>query len=395
MSIQKANRKLDKLIALMCSHSSASMRFFGVQCASMVRSVTDTLPGGGPNKTMATNGAQLFVNADFLLGNSDSDNLFVLAHEAFHKAARHSIRLRDCAPGNQHLVHMAADYAVNLAMEQDASVPYPMPKCGLLDHKYVDDDGRALNVERILRDIMDNATEVPVPMPGDGDGDDGTGELLPAPADLDDQQIAMDNIKAEAIAGSGDLPGHLKELVKESSQTAKSDWMAQVRAELCKALDKSDYSLRKPNQRYLHTGVIMPSLRNPAVRKLAVAIDTSGSMSESELNIAAAQLKSIVDEFSPLETIFLQHDAKVTYSERLVTGQKPTPVQWIGRGGTKFKPILDWLESEQPDGLLWITDMGLFDTIKEPDYPVIWLSTHSSGNRYHDKIGFGRYIPVH
>ena len=460
-----ASKKLDKLIALLCTSGSASLQFFGINCASMKRHISDD------HKTMATNGRELWVNPDFLLSRSDSDNLFTLIHEAFHKVARHTLRLRDCAPGNQHLVHMAADYAINLALKLDDSIPYEMPADGLIDDRFVDDNGKALNAERILRILMDEATPIAISMSGGGQGDsdddsdgqsgsgggesgddqqdnsgddsgdgddqqesgaggqqdkpqdsgsndadddqnepkqdstmnpnsatpDSTGDLLPAPDDLDEQQIAMDNVKAETIAGVGAMPAYLKELVRESCETAKSDWMQEVRQELCRVFDKSDYSMRRPNQRYAQTGLIMPSLRNPAIRKLAVAIDTSGSMSADELTIAATQLKSIIDEFNPLETLFLQHDARVTYEESIPVGIKPKRIEWVGRGGTKFRPILDRLESEDIDGLIWITDMGLFDSISEPAYPVIWLNTSPYGQHYHGnnaKINFGRFIDL-
>ena len=164
MSIQLASKRLDKLIALLCSHQSPTVRFFGVNAACMTRIVTYDFP------TMATDGKTMYVNPDFLLSRSDSANCFTLIHEAFHKVAKHTLRLRDCAPGQREIVHHAADYAINLALELDSSQPYAMPDDGLINHTYTDDDGAALNAERIIPLLMQRQQEQEQEQ-GDGDGD--------------------------------------------------------------------------------------------------------------------------------------------------------------------------------------------------------------------------------
>ena len=457
MSIQLASKRLDKLIALLCTHQSATVRFFGVNAACMTRIVSYDFP------TMATDGKTLYVNPDFLLKRSDSANCFTLIHEAFHKVAKHNIRLRDCAPGQKDLVHHAADYAINLALELDSNQPFAMPDDGLINRDFVDGSGMALNAERIIPLIMQQQAEQQQDESGDSDGngdsnsqqsgsnaadsdDDGqqdstaaadsgtsstddseqdtgsdtgnsgqdsglgtgsddydqqdttpdsTGDLLPAPDDFDEAESMLDTAKAEVIAGAGNLPGYLKEIIKDSLTTASRDWMSEVHQELAKTFDRSDYSLRKPNMRYRQFGIIAPSLRAPAVNKIAIVRDTSGSMSNEELTLASAQIKNIVDTWSPLETIIIDHDSRITQVETLTVGMQPMNVDALGRGGTNFQPVMDYLEPLGVDAVLWITDCMPLDKPTEPTFPVIYLAVEKSNRWYYDRyLNHGRYIDL-
>ena len=444
-------KRLSKLIALMCNSGSGSVRYFGIQAACMKRFVGHEYRGF-PIETMATDGAALLVNPDFLDTLSDSDAIFILAHEAFHKAARHPERLRDCAPDQQELVHMAADYAINLQLVKDADFPYPMPsESGLLDHKYVDRDGKPLNAERILFEMLKNATQIQVSMPQSGgdqqspqqssgqqsggkdesqtDGkpqqsggqDDSQGQdkgqqsggsqqqskpapgnnqqtapcgqLLPAPDDYSSQQAMIDNARAEALT-AGNAPGYIQDITTESI-VVRQDWRDRLKSLLAREFDKSDYSMRKPNNRYLHTGLILPSLKAPAVNRIAIVSDVSGSMDADQRAIAIEQATGLVADWQPKETVILHHNTQVMHRETLSCGQLPER-KLQGSGGTSFGPVFEELNQNPPDAVLWFTDCAPGDRVSEPDYPVFWLCTDArSGKTWFDRcIGFGEFIPV-
>jgi predicted metal-dependent peptidase len=463
------NRRLDKMIALLSSSSVPSVRYFGIQAASMIRSITTDY------KTMATDAKHLWVNPDWLNNHTDGQCLFVLVHEAFHKSAKHSIRLRDLPQNLWELWHIACDYAVNLALTLDESIPYKCPEEGLLRTDFVDGEGKPLNAERILRILMDeqqqqqqqvqerttNDESFDSPEEGDdsepekqdseqetdskendngtsdssdsdsepdfdsgdsatGDSETGggdssqstdedgselgtddtdseiaTGELLPAPEDYDESEADADTSKAEALARSaGDLPSYIKESIK-GSMSGVDDPLQQLQAELSKIFDKSDYSLRKPNHRYAQFGAIAPSLRSPGIRKIGIARDTSGSMSNDELVIASRRIKSLVDQWMPLETIIVDHDSRLLQEERLCPGQQPQNIDAVGRGGTYFTPVIDLMQGEQVDALIWLTDCMPMDRPEEPDYPVVFMGLDPWHQNYWKRyLGWGRYIEI-
>ncbi len=398
--------------------------------------------------TMATDSKTLWVNPEFLAGNTDAGNLFVLLHEGFHKAAMHCLRLRDCPNHLRGLMHQAADYANNLQLTRDKTIRYPMLDGGLIDERFVDAENKPLNAERIFRILLDEQNQreqenqesddddCDETESGDDNSDSGSGnsqdsndqqsdsndsesdsqsededasqsgaandtrpnvatetdELLPAPDDMEDSEEMMDTAKAQALVG-GNLPGYLKEMISETINACdKENWRDQFRHVLAKAFDKSDYSMRKPNMRYASFG-LFPTLRSPAIRKIAIATDTSGSMDIETLNRCASQIKLILDDWMPLETVSLQFDGMVQCEETLVTGQPPSNVEFVGRGGTQFKPVFDRFESDPPDALIMLTDMMNFDHVSEPDYPVIWcnMSPYVTENNQ----SFGHYVELH
>jgi predicted metal-dependent peptidase len=448
-------KRIHKLLAILVSSTVPTVRYFGIACASM------KLVFGERFGTLATDGVTLYVNPDYAGRKSDPELLFILGHEAFHREARHSLRLRDVLPQHRELMHQAADYAVNLALLLDPSWPYAMPEGGLLRRDFVDNDGRALNAETIFQlllneqqqqqqqqqqqeqqcssqDIDDSeaddtddadtgdsetgdsdADETEADSEGDADDNsesesgsssqeidgsdpnadddviEATGELLPAPDDYDETAADIETAKAEVIAETaGSLPDYLKEQIK-SNMEGDRDWMTEFRYLFARAVDKSDYSLRRPNQRYASTGLIMPILRNECMNNIAIITDTSGSMSTEELSLAQAQTKSIVDEWNPVKTTLIQHDSVIQDIAELTTGERPDDIEYVGRGGTRFDPVCDWLNDNTPDVAIWITDCMPCDRTAEPDCPVIFLSTVRYGRRHWEgSIGYGEYIDL-
>jgi predicted metal-dependent peptidase len=64
------------------------------------------------------------------------------------------------------------------------------------------------------------------------------------------------------------------------------------------------------------------------------------------------------------------------------------------RGGTRIKPVFDWINNEideQIDWMICFTDCQINDYPKPseaPDFPVLWASTGK------DNTPFGTYLPM-
>jgi predicted metal-dependent peptidase len=143
------------------------VKAIGYRLAAMPRVATMTL-----TKTMAVDGVTLFYNPEWTARQSKIKILFVLLHEGCHVWMLHPKRLRDIYPHLRDLVHQAADFVVNLTLEQ-ANCPYPVPEDALINRSFVDHQGRCLNVERVVEILMQQPQQ---PEPGEnGEGDDDTG----------------------------------------------------------------------------------------------------------------------------------------------------------------------------------------------------------------------------
>lgn len=147
----------------------------------------------------------------------------------------------------------------------------------------------------------------------------------------------------------------------------------------------ADYS--RPSRRWLamerdygtHAGVSLPF--SPATRKkrgarLAVALDTSGSIDGSLLGRFLAEIAALC-EFNQRNLILLVGDATVHEIVEIDwrdAAAELAKMEYTGGGGTNFRPVIEAAAEYEPDALVYLTDL-FGDAGDAPDFPVIW-ATH-------------------
>lgn len=141
-----------------------------------------------------------------------------------------------------------------------------------------------------------------------------------------------------------------------------------------------DYS--RPSRRWLATernyqasaGVSLPF--SPAVRKkrgtrLAVALDTSGSIDEGLLGRFLAEIAALC-QINQRDLVLLIGDAKLHSAVEIDwrdAASELARLKYTG-GGTDFRPLIDAAAKYNPDALIYLTDL-FGETGGEPDFPVI------------------------
>ncbi|MEM4530669.1 MAG: VWA-like domain-containing protein [Thermofilaceae archaeon] len=150
----------------------------------------------------------------------------------------------------------------------------------------------------------------------------------------------------------------------------------------------------RPAIHYLAQDVYLPTHKNKKL-KIAVALDTSGSISDREAKEMLGILKTTLFGLKDLisEVRYLECDAEV---HKDVICKSLSDLPWdhfsiVGRGGTDFRPVFDKLESERyrPDVLIYFTDgMGTYPD-KPPRYPVVWVIPREGR-----KPDFGMWVVV-
>ena len=75
----------------------------------------------------------------------------------------------------------------------------------------------------------------------------------------------------------------------------------------------------------------------------------------------------------------IECDAAVTAIYELREHQ-PLPCKFVGRGGTDFRPVFDYVEKNKVkfDMMIWLTDSQGQWPERKPQYPVIWAVTTES-----------------
>ena len=387
--------------------------FFGTLCLRL-KLVAGELP------TMATDGRRIVYDPAFVDELTPAELEAVLAHEVLHCALGHHCRrgVRDPRLWNE-----AADLAINPILIGNG---FTLPAGALLDDAFDN-----LSAEEIYARLMQRSREESSPAPnqaqqptmasstGIGQGSqeqqspepgnsahtpstptrDAVGHEVrhqsPGPGGFGEVWDATDehgspvsqaensrqqhewNIAADQALRSakscGCEPANLARPLNDSRQS-KQDWRTLLR-DFVVATAPSDYRWTPPNRRYVAAGLYLPSVERTSVGTIVVAVDTSGSIGQDELDQFAGEITAISDEAKP-EAIHIVYCDAVVQSIQQFGPSEPIELEPKGGGGTDFRPVFEWVEANQiaPACLIYLTDLCCRSYPQAPEYPVLWVT---------------------
>jgi predicted metal-dependent peptidase len=323
--------------------------------------------------TAATDGINLFISPDFFRGLSFEERIFLLAHETWHVCFQHMTRLSGRQPKRW---NHAADYVINL-MLQDSG--FKLINGALVDNKY-----RGMTAEQVyaLLPEMDETTP------------DAHSDILPPQAGTTQEEVqqAIDGILARAsiqtTAQHGEVPGDVERYL-DKLRKPKVDWRKVLRNQMS-AISREDYSMRRPNKRFLQSGVYIPGLYSESMGEIACAVDTSGSVSEDEFLAFISEISHIKTIQKPSKLTIIDFDTSIKNVYEFEKDQAIKDLNFRGCGGTNMFPVFDYYSGRKsPKVLLVFSDMYCDMSMPKPPYPVIWICvnrgdwTHEWGKVVH------------
>jgi predicted metal-dependent peptidase len=188
----------------------------------------------------------------------------------------------------------------------------------------------------------------------------------------------------------GSIPGPLEEFLASLSRP-KVNWRDHIRV-LATSVFPDRYTYYKVSRRSHAMGLSLPG-RTRATKGAIGVFDTSGSMSDQEVNACLSEFVGLMDQCGcpSLEVIF--HDSVVYYqgeaSKADLTKMK------IQRGGTDHRPVFELLNSrnrkEKPAMVVCFTDLETSFPDQRPQYPVLWCCPEA--NKEHT-VPWGKKVPV-
>lgn len=323
--------------------------------------------------TACTNGVELKVDPNYFTSLTEDERVGLLAHEVMHPALNHHTRRNGRHPK---LWNYACDYVINPIL---VDFGVTLPKGGLLDRRF---DG--MSADAIYDILLKENPDVDKQwVPGSG-FDGGMGDVSDFPmlgndaeTQLEEQQQIEKLISATNMAKMrGKTSASLERVVGDLLEP-KVEWDVVLRRIMSeKAYD--DYSWVKPNRRFMGTGFYLPSLESERYGEVAVAVDTSGSIRQHELDQYASDLCSI-HELVKNTVHVIYCDSSVAGTDTFEAGDD-IKLTLQGGGGTDFRPPFAWLEKESimPKIMIYFTD-GECSRFPEthPDYDTIWVVTTS------------------
>ncbi len=290
----------------------------------------------------------------------------VLLHEVGHVVRDHAGRARTAVVTDEvaaRLWNIAGDAEINDDL-LEAKVKLPAnpvtpDSLGLSPHKAAE----------FYYSRLTSAAERPEFDPGCGSGSHGlagddqasAGSLLPAGLS-DVEALLLRRRIAEAIARiEANQPGALGGgwiRWAHAILRPQLDWRrllaAKIRSSTAAVAGSADYSYAKPPRRHV-PGVVLPSLVRP-IPRVAIVIDTSGSVAKDQLSIAWSEVHGC------LRALGIRRDMLTVYAAdaeiHRVTGRFTRQVRLPGGGGTDMAAAIEHAARARPrpDLVVVITD---------------------------------------
>jgi predicted metal-dependent peptidase len=224
--------------------------------------------------------------------------------------------------------------------------------------------------------------------PGQEQGKGGFDEhLQPGTATGQTAKEAVDNRnedkwKAALQAGltiarqQGKVPAALERLINEILQP-KVSWRDHIEAFFARRIGNGRYDWRTPDRRLIVRDIIAPGKAGYGAEAVAIAFDTSRSISVEDISMGFGELAGIIDDVRPRRLFVIWSDAHVDRVDELDCGSDLLDLRkhpGKGGGGTDFRPVFDEIEDMgvEPGALVYFTDSyGTFPE-EAPSYPVLW-----------------------
>jgi len=341
-----------------------------------------TLEEGFP--TACTDGRNETYGVEFLNGLEDNKHVgFVIIHENLHKAGRHPTTYRPLYLLDAKLANLACDYEINgKILKADPNGEFvTMPRdaegnmIGLYDPKY---DG--WTVPKIFKDLQQQQEEGNEPSGGNFDEHDwdSAKDLSKEEAQQLEQDIKQALRQGQMAAkkagvGGANSPLGLNELLQ--SKVRWEDEMAEFFRSSCAAKEVSTW--RRPNRRFLHMGIVMPTLEGKSIREAVFALDASGSMFfENAMGRVVGEVKKIALTLNIDKVHVLYWDGVVGAHEEYdaqAFRNFEHETKPIGGGGTDPACVPEYLKEKgiEPEFVLMLTD-GEVNNWGVWNVPVLW-----------------------
>ncbi len=351
-------------------------------------------------KTSATDAKSFYYNPEFIDSLNKHQIKFVLIHEALHCALTHFARR-----GNRtkHKWDLACDFAINPLLVKEGfhppiDVPIFQQYAGMIAEEIypmIDDNLNQEPMDQHLYDDQanddskqsdggmreDQLQQEPKPQSKANEGEQGgASSLAQQPAILRPDEIEklatqwQKNLasSAQIAQQAGKLEGEFAKLVDFFLQPQVS-WQSLL-AQYMSALARDDFSYSRPSRR--SGEAILPALKSHQI-DITVAIDTSGSISQEEVNEFVSEVNAIKANLRASITLIACDDKLSEHSPWRFEAWDALqfPASLGGGKGTNFNPVFDYINAQDKvcDVLIYFTDAkGKFPEI-EPNYPVMWL----------------------
>jgi predicted metal-dependent peptidase len=338
--------------------------------------------------TAATDGLKFYYNSRFIMMLKPKEVEFLVGHEVLHVVYDHMGRRGNRDP---EIWNIADDYAVNADLKRHKVGEFIKTVPCLYEQKY---DGKAAeeiyddlmkNVQKIsIEDLLDQMIDDHMDDEGDGDGDqEGEGNkkgkrpsMSPEERERVRQEVKQAIINAASSAEAGSLPLGVERLIKQHTNPVMP-WRELIQTNLTSAI-RTDYSWMRPSRRGWHMDAIMPGMNPGEEIDVVIAIDMSGSISNSQAQAFLGEIGGMMNSFDGYKVHVFCFDTE-TYNPKDFSSENMDLIdeyEPMGGGGTDFDCIFKYLKDvgNVPNRLIVFTDGYPFGSWGDADYcDTTWI----------------------
>lgn len=361
--------------------------------------------------TAAVDGRNLYYNTQFFNAMNNKEIEFVIAHEILHMVFDHLERRGDRHPM---LYNIAADYKVNNLLVRDRIGEKPSIVDCFQDFQYDADTSEEIydklfedakkagqELQELLEQLdkegemldehLDSESE-----DGNADGDNGEdkdsnghGVSKKKPKySKEELKKIKDEIKENVLssaqaAGAGNTPAGVQRMIKELTEP-KMNWREVLQTQI-QSIIKNDYTFTRPSRKGWHTGAVLPGQNFDETIDIAVCLDMSGSIGNSQAKIFLSEVQGIMDQYRDYKIKIWCFDTSV-YNEQDFSadgGEELTDYEIYGGGGTDFMVNWEYMKANDitPKKLIMFTDGYAWDSWGDPDYCDTVFVIHSNADK--------------
>ena len=288
----------------------------------------------------------------------------ILANGAMQQALYHQER---SSKRIESLWKEASEYAINAILAQNGFVMHPLAK--------YNESYQGLYAEEIYHLLLNDYDP-----PEQEEQEKPQKELL---FEDSDYNLFLEQI-IQKIEQQDELPKGIERLLR-SAKKSQISWQ-ELLYRYINNHAKIDYKMFPSNKKHLYRGVALPSIHSDEL-KIAIAIDTSASISEEQLNSFLSEVEAIMQNFQHYQIELIECDFKIQNTTRL-TPLEPIISSIKGGGSTDFRPVFEYLEELGEDFkfLIYFSDAdGIFPK-QEPNIETLWVLTKEANTPFGEKI---------
>lgn len=345
--------------------------------------------------TLATDGRDFYYNSEFVLNLGSIEKvIFGFAHEVLHCIYDHIPRVGD---RDRKLSNIAQDYVINADLIHnrvgqaidEVDIIYDKKYYGWGYEAVYDDlmqDIEKLDLDDLVEQLLDDHLEA-----GDSQGDgndeqetDENGNPISKrrPQFTKEQREAMKDEMREAVlqaaqgTAAGNLPSGVERIINKMTQP-KMDWRTLINVKVPSLL-KNDYSFQRFNKKYMQQGIVVPGLDQQEAIEVAIGVDTSGSISQQQLEEIISEVAGIMEMYDEFTIHIWQFDTDVygyeTFTKDNAQDLLNYPVR--GGGGTSFEVNWEFMKKEgiEPELLIMFTDGMPWGSWGDENYcDTLWI----------------------